>query len=448
MKNNYSKKVLKIFFSLFLLAFITSCTKDQPATKEGAPSILQLRNNPTIINGMISFSDYTEFETYISALETAEQDTNSLKAAYASFGINVNDTVISNLTDNPICLQTENSFSGFTSARETEETQINSSLNSGIDIFSMVDKPYLKTVLNSDNSVHIGTRIFKYYPNGGICIILNNDWTTYKNIKTLPYDSLRQLETNNVLVTSESRDNWGNYYNASSANGDLGSEKVVVYPDLVETPLACYFSDKVIVTHLNDNTIRFEIPFTIQSGEYFQWIFSDGQTATGNPVTKSFTSGGYVNIVYYLADGGVKCRAYVPFDIKCGDKKSTFSTLDRTVNGQRWKIDASMWVISGQVGCRMKYLRKIGLFWLPAFNEAVCTDISGTYKKTKACSSESVYGTKCLGAGTYPTSISFKKNEIVDLFVDPGNLSSGHIVKVKGTWFGFGLDGVPRLVLN
>ncbi|HQW12674.1 MAG TPA: hypothetical protein PK076_07450 [Saprospiraceae bacterium] len=35
-----------------------------------------------------------------------------------------------------------------------------------------------------------------------------------------------------------------------------------------------------------------------------------------------------------------------------------------------------------------------------------------------------------------------------DVFVDPGNLTSGYIVKVKGTWFGFGLDGVPRLELN
>ena len=99
----------------------------------------------------------------------------------------------------------------------------------------------------------------------------------------------------------------------------------------------------------------------------------------------------------------------------------------------------------------MKYLRKFWVGWLPASNDGVVTDLSGTYKRQlsdKSCFDVSVFGSKALGKGTYPTSISFTQSDIQNIFRETNKLTSGHRVKVNGTWFGFGINGVSRLILD
>ena len=88
---------------------------------------------------------------------------------------------------------------------------------------------------------------------------------------------------------------------------------------------------------------------------------------------------------------------------------------------------------------------------MPWTNKGVCTDINGTYKREntdKSCSDIWYTDIKCLGNGTWPTSISVSKNDVPKIYREPDELDSGHKVNVKGDWFGFGVDGVPRLVLD
>lgn len=78
-------------------------------------------------------------------------------------------------------------------------------------------------------------------------------------------------------------------------------------------------------------------------------------------------------------------------------------------------------------------------------------DINGTYKRessTEDCIDVSYSASRGLGKGTYPTSISLTKSDIEDIYREPDKLDSGHKIKVKGTWFGFGVAPNPRLVLD
>ena len=99
----------------------------------------------------------------------------------------------------------------------------------------------------------------------------------------------------------------------------------------------------------------------------------------------------------------------------------------------------------------MKYLRKFWVGWLPASNDGVVTDLSGTNKRQladKSCLDVLAFGIKALGKGTYPTSISFTQSDIQNIFRESNKLTSGNRVNVKGTWFGFGISGVSRLILD
>mgnify|MGYP001271660340 CR=1 FL=1 len=70
------------------------------------------------------------------------------------------------------------------------------------------------------------------------------------------------------------------------------------------------------------------------------------------------------------------------------------------------------------------------------------------HQSDKSCLDVSVYGSRYLGKGTYPTSISITQSDIQNIFRETNKLTSGHRIKVRGTWFGFGINGVPRLILD
>lgn len=308
----------------------------------------------------------------------------------------------------------------------------------------------MKTALNTDYSVKIGTRIFKFYDNGGIAIVLNNDTAKFNAIKSLPFDSLR--EAGNLIVTSDAREEWDKYY-FISFTGIIGSEKTIVIPNMDSLIAACDFSKEIKVIKLNGGTIRFEVPHVnLNPGENFFWTFSDGQTAVGNPVTKTFTSSGTATVELRRGDGSLKCRGWVPYQIDCGKKKERPETKIFKVKGETWKIEALIWVKSGEVGARMKYLRR-GIFgkFYPMYNQGVNIDINGYYQRKGSlgtCSNIFISKSKALGGGTYPTSISVTQSDIPDIFVAPTLLSAGAKVKVDGTWFGFGVGAEPRLILN
>lgn len=323
-------------------------------------------------------------------------------------------------------------------------------MSSFTPMFSIISNPYLKTALNSDHSVKIGTRIFKFYDNGGIAIVLNNDTAKFNAIKSLNYNDL--VESGNLIVTSDAKEEWDRYY-FISYSGEIGNEKTIVFPDMDSLIAACDFSKEIKVIKLNGGAIRFEVPnIILNPGENFYWAFSDGQTAVGNPVTKTFTSSGTGTVELRRADGSLKCWGSFTYKADCGMKKEVNRTKIFSVKGETWKLEASLWVKSGEVGARMKYLRKgfLGKFY-PMYNQGVNLDMNGYYQRkgsSGSCSDVFVSKSKALGGGTYPTSISVTQSDISNIFVAPTLLSAGAKVKVDGTWFGFGVGAEPRLILN
>lgn len=456
-------KILRMFFPIAIsiaALFTYSCTKDYQEElyheKSNGENLVQLRsvNLPFLINGMLHFDSYSDFEKMIEELEIREQDSTKIKNAYVSLGFDLRSDSIPNLTDNPVCMITERKIKGFISSRLVEENRINSALNKGEDVFSIILNPYLKTLLNGDNSVHIGTRIFRFFDNGGIAIVLNNDWDAYYSISSLPFDKIEF--SHNIVITSDSKNNWESFYNFNSENKIIGEKKYSPKKSSTASPLYCDFSDNMIVTNLNNGKLRIELDFPT-AYDVYEWTFEDGSKSYDYPLIIDCAEmfSGLVELDVWMfcpeCPTGHRriCRGRVKFECDCGEKKTVKRTLIQTVNGQKWKIDAAIWVKSGNVGCKMKYLRKFWIGWFPAFNEAVCTDIKGTYKReTESCTDVFYSDQKCLGPGTFPISISVSKSDIPSIFREPNELDSGHRVKVNGTWFGFGVGSTPRLVLD
>jgi hypothetical protein len=417
---------------------------------------------------------------------------------------------------------------GYTSARKVEENRVNAQLNAGQDVFSIITDPYWKTILNADNSVHIGSRIYKYYDNGGMAIVINNDWALYNNIKNKTFEELRQ--THNLIITSEVNGDLGTFFSLKP-DGKINEEKPILLPrlstvampngkraiynySLVETPNGSptyrwIYSDNTFTTGLsprllNENETatlvidngsgtntsvvvslapcaKPEFTITIKNGTatfelpglntaYFtvMWLIDDKKMSSSNPFTISSPLSGSVTcqLLYKeTVDGHIKgdiaCDNTQKYTINtppvnCGIKGSILQTniiSNAGGSSQTWKIDCKLWVQSGEVGCSMKYLRKrLGVF-IPASNQGVSTDISGTYIREvfvngiKNCNIISASGTTALGNGTYPTSISFTIPEIQNIFKDPGKLTSAQKLLVNGVWVGPGTSGTPRLTL-
>lgn len=508
----------------FLVMFIglLACKKeigqefDNPLTPQNRSEL-----TPTVINGMLHFNTFEDFEAFIQSLQDKESDTVQVRNAYMALGVDVYAEYLPNLTDYPVCLLKEQSIGGYTSARKAEETVINNALNNGDDnINSIVVSPFWKTALNENYSVHIGERIYKYYDNGGIAIVLNNDWSLYESIKTVAYESLKA--SFNLIVTSDAREGWENYFSVN-AEGSIKSDKMIFLPHFaatlmadgkytitnaslvetlngantfkwiyadnsfsfgnnpnkaihptealtlvvsngngkqetytgVESILACS-TDNFTITYLSNNQIRFELPgYTPGNPSLIKWVFSDGSTSTSNPVTKTFTTNGTATCqLYRQSNGTLACEFTKPYFVKCGDKKSVSQTFIFEQSNQRWKLDGSIWVKTGEVGCRVKYLRWRGaiLKWQPANNQGACANLSGAYIRevfnpNKNCIDVPAAGNFCLGNGTWPTSVSHTIPEVPNVFSKPGQLSAGLGIMVNGTWRGWGFAGKPRLVL-
>jgi hypothetical protein len=210
------------------------------------------------------------------------------------------------------------------------------------------------------------------------------------------------------------------------------------------------------ITPLGNNLFKFGPAFDPANSPYYtKWVFNDGTTLNGSTVTKTFTSNGWARCeVYWQNSNQLACQFTKPVVVKCGDKKTVSSTRTFNYCDQRWKLDGSIWVQTGQVGCKVKYLRWRGsiLGWQPANNQGSCADLSGTYIRevsnpTKTCIDVTASGSKCLGDGTFPTTVSHTIADVSTIFNKPGQLSAGLGIKVCGVWHGWGYGGSPRLIL-
>jgi hypothetical protein len=391
MKKLFQKSKLKnLYFGGFLFiiaaAFVVSCAKNDettliPTAKNNTLTATPREGQvaPHVENGMLSFNSYSDAKNFVADLKEKEQHRELINEAYTRLGINVNAETIPNLTDYPICLVAENEL-GHTSARKIEENRINEQLNTGGDVFSIIHNPYWKTILNREFSVRIGSRIFKYYDDGGIAIVLNNDWSLYESIKNKEFNELRQ--THNLVITNDMmQEDLGNYFDLDAA-GNIVEIKSIFLPriyqvaksngkytffnaSLIEgnttytwtygdnttsvgitpnrdlslnetailvidngtgttttvsaSPLTCTI-ENFNITILPNCQIKVELPgFSSSTSPYtIKWVFSDGTVGTTNPFTKTGGGSGTVKCVMVRkSDGTDACFLTKPYDMGC-----------------------------------------------------------------------------------------------------------------------------------
>jgi hypothetical protein len=422
---------------------------------------------PSVINGMLHFDTYSDFQTYIANLEALENDSNQVKTAYIQLGVDLTQEFLPNLTDYPVSLRLEQQLTGFTSARKAEETIINNALNSGDDsVFSIVSNPFFKSAMNIDNSVHIGARIFRFFDNGGVIIVLNNNWTAYQTIKTANYETIKS--TNDIFVSNDDKSNWSPIYNLDT-NGNLTTEKTFTDPgDNIQYHPACALdTTKIVITNLNDGTVRLEYRGT-GSGP-FTWTFNNVSpivTYTGNPVIVPCVGTGKVCVqtpIDFWPYICVGCKTFKCND-NCGVKRRREISGDwpnAGGSGKRIRIDATIWVEDGNIGCRSRHFgRNIVGIWVPLnliySSSGIFANIVGTFKR-EVTPGNCIIINQPFNETQHPGGNNASWQNIISQpginFIDPGNLSSGHRLRLRkgnnplGTFFGFGVDR-PRVILN
>jgi len=392
---SFKKNTILAGLTLLLAASLMQCKKDaiqEQATGGNSTGLLLERTetDPTVVNGMPCFLSFDAFTSFITALKDREATDSLIRIEYTALGVDMTAETVPSLTDNPACLRKELSIGGYTSARKAEETVINTALNNGDDnIFSIVRDPYIKTALNTDHSVKVANRIYKFYPDGGVAIVLNNDWSLYNSIKLLGWESL--ASSYNLVITHQKSNDYQNYF-VINQNGDITSDKKILIPSFqsrvevdgkikivncsaisssgnsptfiwnyadqttsdginpnrtisdgeaitvtisngdgdtqTASPLACSV-ENFAITQLSNNNFKFGPGFDPANSPYYtKWFFSDGSSQTGVTVTKVFNSNGWVRCEAWRTSNNTKaCEFTKNVIVKCGDEKEAAGTI-------------------------------------------------------------------------------------------------------------------------
>jgi hypothetical protein len=319
-------------------------------------------------------------------------------------------------------------------------------------------------VLNENYSVHIGTRIFKFYSNGGVAIVLNNDWPKYNSIKSLEYSKIRQ--GGNLVMTNDSRESWKAIYETTS-DGKIIKEKNADKTANTGSKgissnnvLACLIlPESISVTQLSSGQSRFEF-ITDETWDQYIWTFSNGSQYFGNPIIIPCNGSGSISLSVY--QGGYGCHGNTTYNCSatCGIKKSKEQQGEwpnAGGSGKRIRIDATIWVKDNEIGCRSKQFgRNIFGIWVPLnliFNTTgVFANIEGSFQRQISVGNCTIinqpFNEKQLPSGTNGSMENIISQPGIN-FMNAGQLSSGHRLRLQtgGTFFGFGVDR-PRIILD
>ena len=139
---------------------------------------VELRNSPTqgirLVDGMLQFKTVRHLNRAMDRLAEQNNVPSERDRAYEKLGIRDFEDESVRYTDYPGSELFERAF-GFSSMRSEEEAFIFSALNEGSDMNSIISRPELKTILNSNGVLKVGTRFLKFYNTGRFVIVGNND---------------------------------------------------------------------------------------------------------------------------------------------------------------------------------------------------------------------------------------------------------------------------------
>ncbi|MFN0214620.1 MAG: PKD domain-containing protein [Saprospiraceae bacterium] len=291
---------MKTFFilstALFLAAAIVLfefCSKEKTFSNNDNISYSASNRDieiPTVADSILTFNSFEHLWGFVDYLRSQEADSALVNSAFVQLGIDPN-AVEGNNTDHPICLNFEHG-KGYLSVRALEENYINSELNAGNDtINSIVANPYWKTVLNKYGSVRVGSRVYRFFDEGGVVIIANNDISIYNAIKYLPFEQI--TDSYNLRKSSVDAQEWSKYHNVSSAGQTVSTIQI---KDV-----------KIAQVNPNNNAIQISnCSFYESNGVSYEWVYANGLTSTGVNPNKTFVENEALQLKVHHENGSIE----------------------------------------------------------------------------------------------------------------------------------------------
>ncbi len=270
------KNLLKFLFAMSLLIFL-GCKDDLleiPESENLSSEDFFTKNNLKPVfdakNDILHFKNTKHFYRFMDFLHEKERNVDTKEKAYLNIGLSqeVREKE-ANYTDYPVFKLFEQQ-TRFRSAMTLEEEELFEKLEKGDDEISpIIDRPYLKSMLNKYDAVRIGDRILKFYPNELLAIVANADFDRYHKIKGLASNEIR--EGYNIRLSSTNKNELSNFY--------LLKKGRAVEP-IITTDL------KITQTGVYNNKARIENHSFIETKEEvsYKWTYANGLTSIGfNP---------------------------------------------------------------------------------------------------------------------------------------------------------------------
>ena len=257
--------------------------------------------------GMLDFDNYRTYKEIYQNLRAIAKNPQAEQNAYQQLGYVMDSDVESNITDQPVLEKFERQFN-YISARKVEENQFFNFLREGGDPAnfrgSFLFNDFLKSMLNQNNEVKIGSRIFKFLDEKNVAIIFNSDFNALQTVRNTPINQLKDFY--NVLI-------W-NKYDPEDASLDLFEKDTQGNP--IEFAVFCSIS--FVIKSVSGSTFTFENTSQTEAGFPcgYTWDFGDGTpTFVGdNPPPHTYAAGKLPATVKLFAKGK-----------QCGCDKMAFS---------------------------------------------------------------------------------------------------------------------------
>ncbi len=270
------KSLFFLFLASFLALFLYNCSKTQDdalntginnqnaSSREGTIDPFS-SSKVRLSQGMLEFDDYLTYKGIYENLRLLSANSEFSQSAYVELGYDLSQEANVQLTDQPVLEKFEKRFN-LISSRKVEENQFFDYLNSGGEpkafqgsfIYDLV----LKALLNQNNEVKIGSRIFKFLDERKVAIVLNSDFSALETVRNTPISE--QKDFYNVLIYDKN---------------DVDDNEIELFErDGQGNPRE--FSNLCIVSAnisgVNGLTYTFINTSNVENGCGFKWSFGDG----------------------------------------------------------------------------------------------------------------------------------------------------------------------------
>jgi hypothetical protein len=229
-------------------------------------------SDPMIENGILVFKKYSDVKTHLDRLYSNDNDSDIKEQMQLALGLTSAKRSGGQFYSLYPASQLFDQQNSFVSLRQEIENHKISELNKGNEnIFSIISRPYHKSILNTERAVKVGDRIYIHFDSGLIALVANNDLNAYQYV----ISTSEELLSNRFNVRLFHK-NYSEEYLQEGINGD--------YSDILVQDLLIEEVEDVNGNISLVNRSMVELPNDEQA--LFEWTFSDGTIETSNNPTK------------------------------------------------------------------------------------------------------------------------------------------------------------------